>query len=229
MLSPVMERKNKYAYRSRISEAKFRLLVKCFAFDLDATRTAVMVNVNRNTVNRYMRLIRLHIAKHSRPPSGIVELRVGEPAVKEQRIETGRGERRRKARIVGIFIRKGVVYIETVPAAFKTKIQSVMRGKSDAGDLKSMASWRGYDAVADFSTKKLLHLTRTPEKAARGHDESGIVEAFWAFLRFHMRQFKGVPLSTFLLHLKECEFRFNNRYGNLYEKLLVFLRKHPLN
>ncbi|MDQ4122761.1 MAG: IS1595 family transposase, partial [Acidobacteriota bacterium] len=32
----------------------------------------------------------------------------------------------------------------------------------------------------------------------------------------------------FLLHLKECEFRFNHRRDDLYQVLLRTLRNHPL-
>jgi len=34
--------------------------------------------------------------------------------------------------------------------------------------------------------------------------------------------------SMFNLHLKECEFRFNNRKQNLYSILLEIFRKEPL-
>lgn len=35
-------------------------------------------------------------------------------------------------------------------------------------------------------------------------------------------------LSTFYLHLKEREFRYNHRRQNLYHVLLKFCREHPL-
>ena len=41
---------NKYASRSKISEAKFRQLVKLFAIDLDASQIAAVTGLNRNTV-----------------------------------------------------------------------------------------------------------------------------------------------------------------------------------
>ena len=44
--------KNKYVERSKISEAKFRTIVKSFALDLTATQTAEMAGVSRSTVNR---------------------------------------------------------------------------------------------------------------------------------------------------------------------------------
>jgi transposase-like protein len=41
-------------------------------------------------------------------------------------------------------------------------------------------------------------------------------------------KFHGVPESTFYLHLKECEFRFNYRDKDLYKMLLKMFRKYPL-
>ncbi|MBT5795342.1 MAG: IS1595 family transposase, partial [Deltaproteobacteria bacterium] len=42
-------------------------------------------------------------------------------------------------------------------------------------------------------------------------------------------KFRGLSKSTFYLHLKECEFRFNHRGQNLYKLLLKIIRKSPLN
>ena len=42
-------------------------------------------------------------------------------------------------------------------------------------------------------------------------------------------KFCGVPRSTFYLHLKECEFRYNHRREDLYRLLLKMLRDEPLN
>ncbi|HCA57761.1 MAG TPA: IS1595 family transposase, partial [Blastocatellia bacterium] len=38
----------------------------------------------------------------------------------------------------------------------------------------------------------------------------------------------GLRNDKFLLHLKECEFRFNHRNHDLYKTLLSMLRTHPL-
>ena len=53
---------NKYVKNSEISEAKFREMVKYVAFDLDAQTIALLTKLNRNTVNRYLFLIRQRIA-----------------------------------------------------------------------------------------------------------------------------------------------------------------------
>ena len=41
-------------------------------------------------------------------------------------------------------------------------------------------------------------------------------------------RFKGLPRHTFHLHLKETEWRYNNRHADKYRTLLKYLRQNPL-
>ena len=50
--------KNKYIKVSHISETKFRELVKLFSEDLTATEIAHLIGLNRNMINRYLKLFR---------------------------------------------------------------------------------------------------------------------------------------------------------------------------
>ena len=56
-----MAMKNPYAFRSRVSAAKTRAVVRCFAADLTALQTAELARLNRNTVNRLYRALRERI------------------------------------------------------------------------------------------------------------------------------------------------------------------------
>jgi transposase len=42
---------NKYQESSRLSDAKYRQIVKCFALDLTATQTADLCSISRDAVN----------------------------------------------------------------------------------------------------------------------------------------------------------------------------------
>ncbi len=42
-------------------------------------------------------------------------------------------------------------------------------------------------------------------------------------------KFNGMDSEKFILHLKECEFRYSNRDCDLYQILLKMIRKNPLN
>ena len=44
--------KNRYAFRSRISEKKIREILRCFVADLTALQAAELTGLNHNAVNR---------------------------------------------------------------------------------------------------------------------------------------------------------------------------------
>ena len=83
---------NKYFKRSRISESKFRQLLRLFCLDIDAQTIAKITGLNRNTVNHYLRLIRkrsVELCDRSSPFSGEVE--VDESYFGARRIKGKRG------------------------------------------------------------------------------------------------------------------------------------------
>ena len=70
-------KKNKYANRTHLSEYKLKQLLKYFSHDLDTLKTAEMTGINRNTVNRFYKLLRQRIAEIcevSSPFTGTVEI-----------------------------------------------------------------------------------------------------------------------------------------------------------
>ena len=56
------------------------------------------------------------------------------------------------------------------------------------------------------------------------------IENFWGYAKHRLSKFKGIKKDNFLLHLKECEFRYNNGNNSeiLYQKLLKLIRKNSL-
>ena len=55
--------KNKYFIRSRISEAKFREIIKLFSGDLTASQVALFSCVSRMCANRILKQVRIRIAE----------------------------------------------------------------------------------------------------------------------------------------------------------------------
>ncbi len=58
-----MKMKNKYIIRARISEAKFRQIVKLYAFDMQANQIAQLTGISRNSINSYLKAMRIRIAE----------------------------------------------------------------------------------------------------------------------------------------------------------------------
>ena len=51
--------KNKYIVRSRISEAKFREILRYFCLDIEAVKIAEIIKIYRKTINKILKQIRI--------------------------------------------------------------------------------------------------------------------------------------------------------------------------
>ena len=225
-----MTKKNKYANRSKISEAKFRQLVKLFSADLDAGQIAELISINRNTVNRYLMAIRERIAEfceNTSPVSG--EIEVDESFFGPRRVKGKRGRGAQGKTIVfGLYKRNGKVYTEIVPDCSKATLQAIIRGRISPDSVIHSDGWRGYNGLVDMGYEKHLRVDHYLNEFVRGNPHINGIEGFWGFSKSRLTRFKGLPKSTFYLHLKECEFRFNHKDEELYHLLLKIIRKNPL-
>ena len=66
-------------------------------------------------------------------------------------------------------------------------------------------------------------------RPAKGRNHINGIEGFWGYAKMRLFRFRGMAPSTFNLHLKECEFKFNHRGQNLGRLILKVLRDNPLN
>ena len=137
--------KNKYIYRSKISEAKFRQFARLFCVDLNATQIARVAGLNRNTVNRLLQGIRERIAlacEAESPVSGEVEVDESYFGARRVRGLRGRGARG-KTIVFGLVKRQGRVYTEIVPDCSKATLQGIIRGRVDPESVIHSDGWRG--------------------------------------------------------------------------------------
>jgi len=144
--------KNKYVSRSRISESKFRTLVRCFSADLTALQTAELTGLNRNTVNRFYRGLRERIyaaCEAQRPMFGVVEVDESYFGPRRVKGKRGRGAYGKTA-VFGIFERAGQVYTEVVSDCSKATLQGIIRGRVDPASVVNSDGWRGYNGLVDL-------------------------------------------------------------------------------
>jgi len=222
--------KNKYANRSRISESKIRQLLKHFTLDLDAQQIAVLCNLNRNTVNRYLRMIRTRISEfceQDSPFRGEIEVDESYFGARRQKGKRGRGAYG-KTPVFGILQRGGKVYTEIVPNCAKATLQAIIRGKVSPESIIHSDQWRGYSGLVDIGYEKHYRVKHCDDEFANDTSHINGIESFWSYSKRRLQKFHGVPQNTFYLHLKECEFRFNHRNENIYAILLKMFKKYPL-
>ena len=226
-----MKPKNKYHRRSRISEAKFRELLRYFALDLEATKIVVLTGLSKNTVHRYLQCMRQMIAEECErqsPLAGDVEVDESYFGPRRVRGKKGRGAGG-KTIVFGIYKRNGKVYTRIIPNVGRKAIQDIITGKITKDSIIHSDSWHAYAGLVDLGYRKHYRIDHARNEFANRRTHINGIENFWGLAKVRLVRFRGIHKSTFYLHLKEYEFRFNHRNDNLYQVLLHFFRKHPLN
>ena len=222
--------KNRYYRRSKISEAKFRQLLRLFALDLTASDAAQLCGLSVRSINDIYQRIRLRLAQHCATRSPFAgELEADESYFGPRRV---RGKRGRgaggKTIVFGLLKRDDCVYTEIVPNASKATLQAIIRGKVDPNRIIHTDGWRGYDGLVDIGLAKHFRVNHGNNEFVRGANHVNGIESFWSFAKHRLAQFHGIRKDKFALHLKETEFRFNHRHQDLYKALLQLLRQNPL-
>jgi len=205
---------------SKLSDYRLKKLLRCFCEDLTATQTTRIIDINRNTVNRYYRLFRKKITAYqesiSKAFKGEVEL---DESYFGGRSKGRRGRGTAKTPVFGLFKRNGRVYTEIVPNCKKPTLQAIIKGKIDKSTIIYSDKWRGYDGLVDVGYNKHFRVNHGNNEFSRGE---GIhingIENFWSFTKRRLSKFNGVK-KNFELHLKECEWRYSRDYDILKEEL----------
>jgi transposase len=218
--------------QSRLSKQKRRKIVECFAADLSATQTAKVVGVNRNTVNLWYRSFREQILEdiESSPTkklSGEIELDesyFGGPRRKlhaKDRRKRGRGAEN-KVPVFGVLKRDGKVYTQIIKNASKQELMPIVKQIVRKQSTIYTDKWKAYDGLVfdGYKHKRINHSKAYSNR--KGTHVNGI-ENFWSFSKRRLAKFNGISRETFLLHLKECEFRYNHK-GAILESLVKFIK-----
>jgi transposase-like protein len=225
-----MQQLNRYYRRSKISERKTRQIIKYFALDLTAGKTAELAAMTRASVSHIFVKVRVRIAEEAErasPFGGTVEVDESYFGARRVRGKRGRGASG-KTIVFGIFKRNGSVYTEIVPDCRAPTLQAIIRGRIKPNTVIHSDGWRGYDSLVDVGFDKHFRVNHSENQFADGTNHINGIESFWSFAKRRLHKFNGVPRSTFYLHLKECEYRFNNRKQNLFRLLLKLLENNPL-
>jgi transposase len=222
--------KNKYVKGTRISERKFREVLKYFAHDLPVLTASKLCGLNYRTVHRLCELLRqrvVAIAVQESPSLG-GEVEIDESYFGPRRV---RGKRGRgaggKIPVIGLHKRGENVYLSVVKNCSKQELMPIITGRVIEGTDIYTDGWKAYDGLVlkGYEHHRIHH---HQNQFARGRNHVNGIESFWSYAKFRFLKLRGVRKERFLLHLKECEWRFNHRRSILYSLLLSILRKNPL-
>jgi len=228
--------KNKYFIRSRISEAKFREIIKLFSGDLTACQIALFSGVSRMCVNRILKQVRIRVAEFCEQESifknGEVEMDESYFGARRIRGRRGRGSYG-KTIVFGLKQREGKVYTQVIKNCSKKVIIPLINQRISRSAIVYTDGFKTYDGLVNMGYKKHYRVhhgknefAKKEKKRIRNHING--IENFWGLAKVRLSKFRGMNKDTFYLHLKECEFRFNHRKENLYKLILKLVKNKPL-
>ena len=230
-----MTMKNKYFIRSRISERKFREIIRYFATDLTAVQIASLTKKNRNTINAILKKVRVKIARFCEEESCFErsEVEMDESYFGARRIRGLRGRGARGKTIVfGLKQRRGKVYTQVIKNCSQRAIIPLISQRVSKSSTIYTDGFRTYDGLVNMGYKRhyRVHHGRNEFAKKKGRVRNHIngIENFWGVAKVRLSKFRGMSKNTFYLHLKECEFRFNNRDKDLYKVIINILKNNPL-
>jgi hypothetical protein len=86
--------------------------------------------------------------------------------------------------------------------------------------------WKSYDGLV-LNGYKHYRIHHHENEFVRGKNHVNGIESFWSYTKRRLIKFNGIKKDKFLLHLKESQFRWNNRQ-DIYKLLLNNFREKPL-
>jgi transposase len=225
---------NKYIYRSRISEHKFREILKVFCLDIEAKKCSELCLINRNTANKLYDKIRERIyedcEKNSPLGNGSIELDESYFGARRVKGIRGRGAQG-KTPVFGMLKRNGKVYTQIVKNCSMNELIPIIEEQANKDATLYTDGFKSYDGLANYGYKRHYRVKHCENEFAKGHNHINGIENFWGLCKVRLSRFRGLHKHKFYLHLKECEFRYNFRkegYKEMYKYLLKMIRENPL-
>ena len=146
--------KNRYYKHSRITEAKFRQILRCFALDLTATETAELTGISVRSVNSIFLKIRKRITATS-------EIQSPFPSDNESRgslLGNDKSDPINQYLVFGIYRQQDQVYTEIAPACTRKYIQQSHRNGNKIAGLSDSEGWKNYDGLVDVQRARLFRM-----------------------------------------------------------------------
>lgn len=223
---------------SKLSTHELKKIIKHFCCDINATKTALLLWLNRKTINTYFLLFRqliyINRIEAFREKIG-GEIEVDESYFWPKRLRWFHGKLKRwrgtlKQPVFGLIKRQDEngrveIYTEIIPNCQAVTLHKIIQGKLNLEDTTLYSDgWRGYHGLVDVWLDTHYRVNHSKNEFSKGH---GIhingIENFWSFTKRRLNKFNGVKVN-FKLHLKDCEWRYWRDIFELERELLTMLR-----
>lgn len=219
--------KNRYLKNARIPERKVRELLNLFCEDLTATQVANISGISRITVNAYLKLIRTQIARYCEEQNPYYSHRPGIPVMTPMQPGT-EAHSQPDNNFYGIVKSEQAIFTTHIHHVDPSWLNNWVRGKGQVNKaVLDQNDLHIFDAIADFSRTKLYRVNNA-EYFIKGKSKIDEIDLFWGLLKSRIVKFRGLNTGTTYLHIKETEFRYNNRNFDLFALIHTIIQKRPL-
>ena len=160
------------------------------------------------------------------------EIKIDESYFGSERVrgEGGRGAVN-KTPVFGMLKRDGKVYTQIVKNCSASELIPYYPNLSIwTRVLFALSCWKAYDGLVDYAALAHYRVKHSKNEFANGKNHINGIENFQGYAKHRLSKFEGIKKENFLLHLKECEFRYNNSKDTREFRhiLLKIIRENPL-
>ncbi|MDE4948901.1 IS1595 family transposase, partial [Francisella tularensis subsp. holarctica] len=106
--------------------------------------------------------------------------------------------------------------VSIVPNCSKESLMPIIQGKILEKSTIYTDGWKSYDGLIlnGYDHYRIYH---SHNEFARVKNHVNGIESFWYFSKRRLAKFNGLSDDKFVLHLKDFEFRWNNKDNDLYK------------
>ncbi len=195
-----------------LSKYYIKKLISCFSNEMTATETSRKLKVNRNTVNKYYRIIREAVADYQ-----------------ELQLQYHKNASDSEAQyLFGWHKNQGLIFDQNeADALFKLSVGNA-KTFVEAMDIPGAESEteEGKEGEVKQLTAAEALANALQDASAEELSKLNTIESFLTYAKEKLTKFYGVKEEYAYLYLKELEFRFNNRNKDLAQLIWRILPHH---
>jgi transposase len=222
--------KNRYLKNARIPERKVRELLMLFCEDLTATQIANISGISRITVNAYLKLIRTQIAQYCEERNPFYHTKRVLPVIYNNQIVMAghKASNSTESDFYGILKSEHSIYTTGILNIDSLWLNNWLRKKINVEtNIIEQNHLNIFEAIADLNKAKLFRINNSSQ-FKNGKFQMDEIDLFWGILKSRITKFRGLNSNTTYLHIKESEFRYNNRNTDLFALIHSLIQKRPL-
>jgi len=207
----------------RLSADQWLSLIKFFELDVSVRKMSLQLGLSYRSVYGAVTAIRMAILSHAEDASSLLggEIELDEAYFGGRRKgKRGRGAAG-KVPVFGILERAGRVHVTVVPDVSAATLLKLTVKKVRRGSVVYTDKFGSYDSLMFCGYR---HLKVDHQKYfSSGRVYINGLEGFWSWAKERLMKHHGVSKDRFPLYLKELEFRYNHRTGDLFDQVANYL------